>query len=586
MSGYRIPDEFIKELLVRVDLVDLIDSRVPLKKTGANYVARCPFHTEKTPSFSVNRNKQFYYCFGCGASGNAISFLMAFNHLNFVEAIEDLATFVGLPMPQMATHQKPSEEADLSRLYGLMAQVADYFISQLRSTEEGRKAVAYLKKRGLSSEIAKEFMLGYASAEWRGLAKQFDPQALLAVGMLVSKEEGQVYDRFRDRLMFPIRDKRGRVIGFGGRVLDDGQPKYLNSPETPLFHKGREVYGLYELLQRNPKPGRILLVEGYMDVITLAQAGFGFAVAALGTAVSLTHINLLFRFASELVLCFDGDNAGREAAWRAMDAIFPCLKEGRQVRIMLLPAAHDPDSLVRHEGLQRFLERMETAQALSDYFFGQLLAGNVKLTEMEGRAHLINEAKPYLEKMPDGVFKDMMRAKLAKLTQTAKPVGFQKTASHKGKWRGGDSFGGRQKMSGARPPLQRLALALLVQNPTLVRLLEEKDFDWDGLEFKGADKFKEILQVIQQNKPATTAVLLECFRDRPDEPIVRQLAVMEFELREGLEAEFNGALDSLLVLAQSIRLERLLIKEKNEGLSQQEKEVLRKNLVKKFDAEL
>ncbi len=322
MSG-RIPREFIDELLVRVDIVDLIDSHVPLKKTGANYVARCPFHTEKTPSFSVNRNKQFFHCFGCGASGNAISFLMDFNHLDFVEAVEDLAGFAGIDVPRESIdYQAGSKKEDLNSLYVLMEQVAAFYVKQLRTGDEGKKAVEYLKNRGVSGDCASDFMLGYAPDEWKALASRFNQKLLIEAGLLVSKEGGQAYDRFRGRIMFPIRDKRARIIGFGGRVLDDSLPKYLNSPETSLFHKGKEVYGLYELLQKNSKPQRILIVEGYMDVIALAQFGIDYAVAALGTAASQAHLDLLFRFSSELVFCFDGDRAGREAAWRVMDIGF------------------------------------------------------------------------------------------------------------------------------------------------------------------------------------------------------------------------------------------------------------------------
>ncbi|MFZ2170476.1 MAG: DNA primase, partial [Methylococcaceae bacterium] len=346
MSG-RIPSEFIDELLVRVDIVDLIDSHIPLKKTGANYVARCPFHAEKTPSFSVNRNKQFFHCFGCGASGNAISFLMDFSHLDFVEAVEDLAAFVGIDVPrQSAGYQVGAKKDDLNSLYVVMEQVAAFYVKQLRTSDEGKKAVEYLKNRGVSGDCASDFMLGYAPDEWKALTGRFNQKLLIEAGLLVNSENGSIYDRFRGRIMFPIRDKRARIIGFGGRVLDDSLPKYLNSPETPLFHKGKEVYGLYELLEKNSKPQRILIVEGYMDVIALAQFGIHYAVATLGTAASQAHLDLLFRFSSELVFCFDGDQAGRNAAWRAIASVFPSLKGGRSCRIMLLPQNHDPDSLV------------------------------------------------------------------------------------------------------------------------------------------------------------------------------------------------------------------------------------------------
>lgn len=571
MSDGRIPREFIDELLLRVDIVDLIDSRVPLKKTGANYVARCPFHAEKTPSFSVNQKKQFFHCFGCGASGNAISFLMEFNHLDFVEAVEDLAAFAGLAVPRESNAlQARPDKTDLKRLYLLMEQVAAFYVQCLRTSAEGKKAVAYLKTREIDSDAARDFMLGYAPGDWQALTARFDQQMLMEAGLLGSNENGNVYARFRNRLMFPIRDKRGRIIGFGGRVLDTSLPKYLNSPETPLFHKSQQVYGLYEALKKNAKPQRILLVEGYMDVIALAQSGVDYAVAALGTATSQAHVELLFRFTAELVFCFDGDNAGREAAWKAMEAVFPSLKDGRQVRVLLLPQHHDPDSLVREEGVARFVERINAAQALSDYFFGYL-AEEFDLSTMEGRAQLINKAKPYLTRMPDGVFKEMMFARLKELSASTKLDVLNNPATLNSM----SDSSRRQKNS--RPPLERQALALLVQNPILIELLEEKAMDWRCLDFKGVEKFKAILQVILDEKPANTAILLEYYRNHADESIVKQLALLKFEVpAAGIEAEFCGALDKLLEHGRDAVFKRLLMKLETEGLTQQEKEELQK----------
>ncbi|MDD1613132.1 MAG: DNA primase, partial [Methylococcaceae bacterium] len=486
MSG-RIPREFIDELLVRVDIVDLIDSHVPLKKTGTNYVARCPFHTEKTPSFSVNRSKQFFHCFGCGASGNAISFLMDFSHLDFVEAVEDLAAFAGIDVPrESVSHQAGPKKNDLNSLYVVMERVAAFYVEQLRTSP---KAVDYLKARGVKGEVARDFMLGYAPDKWSALAEQFSQKLLIDAGMLVSKDDGQVYDRFRGRIMFPIRDKRARIIGFGGRVLDDSLPKYLNSPETSLFHKGKEVYGLYELLEKNSKPQRILIVEGYMDVIALAQFGINYAVAALGTAASQAHLDLLFRFSSELVFCFDGDRAGREAAWRVMEAAFSSLKDGRSCRIMMLPQDHDPDSLVREEGLDKFTERVQTAQALSDYFF-EHVSEELNLSEMEGRAQLISKAKPYLEKLPEGVFREMMFARLKESSGLMTLNVLDNVVSV------GLNPKRQRQQEPNRLSSARVAIALLLQNPMLADIVEQKAIDWSGLEFRGIELFKNILQVI------------------------------------------------------------------------------------------
>jgi len=571
MSGGRIPREFIDELLLRVDIVDLIDSHVPLKKTGTNYVARCPFHVEKTPSFSVNRKKQFFHCFGCGASGNAISFLMDFSHLDFVEAVEDLATFAGFDVPRESTASQVGQvKADLSGLYLVMEQVAAFYAEQLRTSDGGKKAVAYLKNRGVKGEIAGEFMLGYAPNQWQALTGRFNQQLLLDAGLLGINESGSVYGRFRDRIMFPIRDRRARIIGFGGRVLDDSLPKYLNSPETSLFHKSREVYGLYELLKKKPKPQRILMVEGYMDVIALAQAGIDYAVAALGTAVSEAHLDLLFRFSSELVFCFDGDNAGRTAAWKTMDAVFSCIRDGRSCRIMLLPQQHDPDSLVREEGQGKFAERVQSAQALSEYFFG-CLTEESNLSEMEGCAQLVNRATPYLEKMQAGVFKDMMFARLKELSGANSLDVLEDAATLKRTPKKMPSY------KRGRPALERQTLALLVQYPKLIGLIEEKEIDWDCLDFKGVEKFRAIIRGILNEKPPNTAVLLESYRDGVDESIIKQLASLKLEVPlDGIEAEFCGALDRLIEQGRQSRFSRLLAKSGTTGLNLQEKEELKR----------
>lgn len=583
MSG-RIPREFIDELLVRVDIVDLIDSHVPLKKTGSNYVARCPFHTEKTPSFSVNRKKQFFHCFGCGASGNAISFLMDFSHLDFVEAIEDLAGFAGLEVPRESIAYQPEQKKeDLTSLYTLMEQVAAFYVEQLRSSDEGKKAVEYLKNRGVSGDCASDFMLGYAPNEWQALTTRFTPTSLLKAGLLVDKEGGQPYDRFRRRIMFPIRDKRARIIGFGGRVLDDSLPKYLNSPETSLFHKGKEVYGLYELLEKNTKPQRILIVEGYMDVIALAQFGIHYAVAALGTATSQAHLDLLFRFSSELVFCFDGDKAGKEAAWRAMEPAFSSLKDGRQIRIMLLPQNQDPDSLVRREGIDGFISRVQTAETLSEYFFGHF-SKELNLSELEGRAQLVSKAKPYLEKLPESIFKEMMLARLKELSGWASLDVLENAATLASKQnpRRYPRPDKKQHQDKGRLSSARMAIALLVQNPRLAEILEQREINWNELEFSGADLFKNILQMIADKNPANVAVLTECYRDTAEERSIKALALLDSQVPDDkIDTVFGDSLDRLLTQSREAILARLLDKSKAEGLDAQEKELLRKMLTVK-----
>ncbi len=583
MSG-RIPRQFIDELLVRVDIVDLIDSHVPLKKTGNSFVARCPFHTEKSPSFSVSRKKQFFHCFGCGASGNAISFLMDFSHLDFVEAVEDLAGFVGVEVPRESIeYQTGQKKEDLNSLYVLMEQVAAFYVEQLRTSDEGKKAAEYLKNRGVSGNCAGDFMLGYAPDEWKALAGRFNQKLLIEAGLLVSSENGQIYDRFRGRIMFPIRDKRGRIIGFGGRVLDDSLPKYLNSPETPLFHKGKEVYGLYELLEKNAKPQRILIVEGYMDVIALAQYGIDYSVAALGTAASQAHLDLLFRFSSELVFCFDGDKAGREAAWRAMESAFSSLKDGRQIRIMLLPQNHDPDSLVREEGVDGFINRVQTAETLSEYFFGHF-SNELNLSEMEGRAQLVNKAKPYLEKLPESVFKEMMFARLKELSGWASLDVLENAATFASKQSSKqDPRAGRKVyQDNGRLSSARVAIALLVQNPRLAEALEQREIDWSELEFPGVALFKNILQMIEDKNPANSVVLVECYRDAAEEKSIKALALLDSQVSDDkIDAVFFDSLDRLLIQARETALTRLLNKGKTEGLDTEEKEALRKMLATK-----
>lgn len=572
MSG-RIPREFIDDLLVRVDIVDLIDSHVPLKKTGSNYVARCPFHSEKTPSFSVSRNKQFFHCFGCGASGNAIGFLMDFSHLDFVEAVEDLAAFAGVAVPKESVEYRagPKQE-ERGNLYAVTEQAAKFYREQIKTNTGAKKAADYLKNRGVSDDIANEYLLGYAPDEWNALASRFNQQSLTEAGLLVTKENGRAYDRFRGRIMFPIRDKRARIIGFGGRVLDDSLPKYLNSPETPLFHKSNEVYGLYELLQKNAKPRKILIVEGYMDVITLAQFGIHYAVATLGTATTQAHLDLLFRFSSELVFCFDGDSAGRAAAWRAMASAFPSLKDGRQIHIMLLPQNHDPDSLIRAEGPNHFVEHIQTAQALSDYFF-EHLSKDLKLSEKEGCSILIKEAKSYLEQLPTGEFREMMFEELSRLSNrhvadNEALAAYQPPA--------------KNRRNSGRLSLPSSVMALLVQNPKLIEIIEQKNIDWNYWEFDGVEKFKAILSMILNYKPANQGVLLELYRGHADESIIKKLASSDLSISDDkVENFFSDAINRLFTQARTAQLEKLLNKEKIKGLDRHEKELLLKMLANK-----
>ncbi len=422
MAGL-IPQSFIDDLLNRSDIVEVVGSRIQLKKAGKNYSALCPFHKEKTPSFSVSPDKQFYYCFGCGAGGNALGFVMDHDQLDFPQAGEELAKRAGMEVPRedSGRKHKPRQPVD-SPLYPLLAAAADYYRQALKSHPTRKAAVEYLKGRGLSGVIARDFGLGFAPPGWDNLMKHLggdalQQKALIDAGLLIENaENGKRYDRFRDRVMFPIRDSRGRVIAFGGRVLGDDKPKYLNSPETPVFHKGQELYGLYEARQANRDLDEIIVVEGYMDVIALAQQGLRNAVATLGTATSEEHLKRLFRIVPSVLFCFDGDAAGRKAAWRALEATLPNLQDGRRARFLFLPDGEDPDTLVRAEGTDAFRARIQQhSQPLADYFFQQL-SEEADPRSLEGKAHLATLAAPLIEKIPGNNLRALMRQRLAEIT--------------------------------------------------------------------------------------------------------------------------------------------------------------------------
>lgn len=565
MAG-RIPRSFIDDLLVRVDIVDLIDSHVPLKKSGSSYVARCPFHTEKTPSFAVTRNKQLYHCFGCGAGGNAISFLMDYSHLDFVEAIEDLADFAGVQVPRESSNTVVKKH-NSSEIFQVLEQATGYYIQQLRENEQAKSAVDYLKHRGVSGEMAQEFQIGFAPDSWDSLQKRFKARQLVDAGLAISKDSGSVYDRFRGRVVFPIRDKRGRVLGFGGRVLDDSLPKYLNSPETAVFKKGREVYGLYELLAKNSKPERIVVVEGYMDVIALAQFGVGYAVATLGTATSKEHLELLFRFTNEVVFCFDGDKAGKEASWRAVLAAFPSLRDGRQVKIIQLPLGVDPDTFVREQGLQEFEGRVTTAQALSAYFFERLSHG-LNLDGMEGRASLVNKAKTYLQTLPNGVFQELMLEKLKSLSRIDKLDFSEKPTTLKNSRH-------KQKQDNTTLSPIRLAITLLLQNPALIEVFEKKEIHWQALDIPGVALLKKIVEIIEQYPDINLPRLMEHFRGQDEEKYIRIMMNHDFCISDDeIIDEFAGVIDRLIDQGRERRLDKLIEKERVSGLGEHEQKQL------------
>ena len=421
MAG-RIPQHFIDDLLARVNIIDVLDGRVQkLKRTGKNYSGLCPFHKEKTPSFTANQEKQFYYCFGCGAGGNALGFLMEYDHLEFPQAVEELAKMVGMEVPREESQQAREQQQHLKALYDLLQQASAFYAQQLRTHSARNSAVDYLKSRGLTGAAAKAFEIGFAPPGWDNLLTHIGDDArnrsLLDKACLLihNEERNSDYDRFRNRIMFPIRDQRGRVIAFGGRVLGDDKPKYLNSPETETFHKSRELYGLYEARKHNQKLSRLVIVEGYMDVVGLAQYGIHYAVATLGTATTSQHLERLFKIVPEVIFCFDGDEAGRTAAKRALSTTLPVIKDGQEARFLFLPEGEDPDSLVRKEGSDVFSQRLDEGLPLAEFFF-KSHSEELDLNSMDGRARFSSAALPLIHSMKPGILQQMMLEKVCELT--------------------------------------------------------------------------------------------------------------------------------------------------------------------------
>ncbi len=564
MAG-RIPQHFIDDLIARVDIVDVIDSRVPLKKAGREYKACCPFHDEKTPSFTVSPDKQFYHCFGCGAHGTAIGFLMEYEHLEFVEAIQELAKQVGVEVPREAGFV-PQPKREGPDLYELLKQASAFFQRQLREHAEGPQAVEYLKGRGLSGEIARDFGVGYAPDGWDNLLKalgQEKSRAMVEAGLLIEKDGGGVYDRFRGRVMFPIRDRRGRVIAFGGRVLGDGTPKYLNSPETPVFHKGRELYGLYEARQALRELPRLLVVEGYMDVVALAQFGIRYAVATLGTAVTPDHLEQLYRATDEVVFCFDGDRAGRDAAWRGLEIALPHMRDGRRLRFMFMPEGEDPDTLVRQIGTEAFEQQLDRAQSLDEFLIEQFKQQG-DFRRLDGQARLVEQSRPLISKLPEGVYRHKLLERLAPLANIAPErlaqmlgLGGNTTAATPLR-RQAPQRPGRQKQ---QPSQLRHAITLLLQHPQLAACAGDAQ-RFAVLQQPGVALLVELLELLQASPHLSTASLLEHWRGREEERHLFTLAQQELLLnaeQDDLEKEFLGAIHGL---------EQQMLRQRQQELSQ------------------
>lgn len=537
-----IPESFIQELLNRVDIVDVIDGSVPLKKAGANYAACCPFHNEKSPSFTVSPTKQFYHCFGCGAHGTALGFIMEYQGLGFVEAVHELAKRVGMTVPQ-ETRRAEDHEARRAAvgMHEALQVAVGYYKTELKKSE---KAISYLKGRGLSGEIAARFQIGYAPAGWQNLASvlpDYQSETLVQAGLVIAGEQGKRYDRFRDRIMFPIHDQKGQVIGFGGRILsssgDDAGPKYLNSPETPLFQKGHELYGLYLARRAIREAGRALVVEGYMDVVALAQFGIGYAVAALGTATTPYHITKLMRQTEAIVFCFDGDAAGRKAAWRAAMNALPALTDGLKLSFLFLPPEHDPDSYVREYGKEAFEQALATALPLSQYLIQKLGEDNPMLSQ-EDRVRFINEAEPILKQIQAPRLGLLLRKRIAELgglslDELESSLGLRSATAKRA------SQGVRNNRK--PPALERRLFQMLLREPALAARLDPRLIAGKSTE---DDALRRLLSLIAAQPGISGAALLQALEHDMPEQLRAGLSaeLMEADDTLALEDEFNGAL--------------------------------------------
>ncbi len=583
MAG-RIPQSFIDELLDRTDIVEVIDTRIDLRKSGRNYSALCPFHSEKSPSFSVSPDKQFYYCFGCGAGGNALGFVMEYDHLEFPAAVEELAKRAGMQVPE-ETPRNPALEKKRKSLYDQLEKTQQYYLAQLRQHPKKSRAIIYLKNRGISGQIARDFGIGYAPPGWDNLLKTLattpeDKDQLVAAGMLVNREEeNKCYDRFRDRIMFPIRDTRGRTIAFGGRVIGDDKPKYLNSPESPVFHKGNELYGLYEARQASNRLTRFIIVEGYMDVVAMAQYGITNAVATLGTSTSQAHMTKLFRMVPEIVFCFDGDKAGRKAAERALETALTEMQDGRQIRFLFLPEGEDPDSLVRSEGREAFESRVSNAVSLPDYFFNSQVQ-QVDMDTLDGKARLSMLALPFIDKIPRGVLHQLMLDRLGELTglSTEQLVSLRSEkqsvpAGRKGPWQDepppyfsesietSEEIPESSKTRAKQKPgakncsiasFSRHAITLLLQEPAIAGSI---DFPGELRQTKDTETelLLELIAILEDKPNLKTAVLISHWQDKEAQKQLIHLASKERLLSDldSIKKELEDTLNQLVTQIES-----------------------------------
>jgi DNA primase len=565
MAG-RIPQSFIDDLIGRADIVEIIDARVPLKKAGREYKACCPFHDEKTPSFTVSAQKQFYHCFGCGAHGTVLGFLMDYEHMEFVEAIEELAARYGLEVPREGGTDAPAaDDAARARSEAALAMLDAAnacYKRWLREHPQSQAAKVYLKARGLSGRTAAGFEIGYAPAGWDNLlgalgGNEAAERALAEAGLLSDGEDGKRrYDRFRDRIMFPIHDRRGRVVGFGARTLGDDTPKYLNSPETAVFHKGRELYALHRVQRLRERPRAVLVVEGYMDVVMLAEHGIDYACAALGTAATPDQMERLFRVNADVVFCFDGDSAGRRAAWRALENALPFMRDGRSARFMFLPEGEDPDSFVRGQGRAAFEALMAHAPTLTGYLFDELRA-RIDTRTAEGQARLKEEARPLIEKFPDGTLKTLATQRLSELIglsleRTEGELGLRRSAG------GAPPAPALRAASPGMPRPARRAITLLLHHPRLAQGVDDVR-DIAMLDTPGAALLAELVEVLKSRPHLTTAGIVEHFREHPTGKALMRLAGAEAPAwNEALAEELADCLHEVRREPAKLRFQELL----------------------------
>ncbi|WP_371194137.1 DNA primase [Glaciecola sp. SC05] len=581
MAG-RIPQDFIEDLVSRADIVDIIDNRVKLKKAGRNHQACCPFHNEKTPSFSVSQEKQFYYCFGCGAKGNVLSFLMEYDRLEFVEAVEELAKECGMTVPREQGNKpgfSPQQKSDREKDYQLMEDVARYFAHQLKHADNANDVIEYLKSRGLSGDVVKYWDIGYAPDKWDGVLSTFGEdqskqKRLLSLKLTNENDNKRRYDFFRDRVMFPIRDKRGRVVAFGGRIIKGDGPKYLNSPETPIFHKGYELYGLYQARKENRKLSRILVVEGYMDVVALSQYGITYAVAALGTATTPEHIQTMFKSTSEIVCCYDGDRAGREAAWRALENALPFLKDGCIMKFLFLPDGEDPDTMVRKVGREAFEEQLDQAVALSTFFFDALMQ-NHSLGNIEGKAAFKAQAMPLIEKIAGDNQRELMLAELNRYCGNRQAFDHEKNVATANSFK-------KPKQGEYRAPSKmmltnvRMMLRLLIDKPALAAQypkIQLASLAKSGI--TGIGMLIEIHQYCLTHPNANTASVLEAFRAHQHYQHLANLLATQLEDKLNIDAEYIECFKKLIRSHFDARLDELTAKaNQTAGLSPSEQKEL------------